>query len=90
MMHLGFSKSWPEALESMTGTPEMSATSFIKYFLPLYDFLDQENKANGECVGWGGENSQKILKVLLFHLRNEMISHFKPNFIQRNTNNGNF
>ncbi len=41
MMHLGFSKSWPEALEGMTGTPEMSAKSFIKYFLPLYDFLDQ-------------------------------------------------
>jgi peptidyl-dipeptidase A len=55
MMHLGFSKSWPEALETMTGTPEMSAKSFITYFLPLYDFLEQENKANGECVGWGGE-----------------------------------
>jgi hypothetical protein len=41
MMHLGFSKSWPEALEGMTGTPEMSAKSFIKYFLPLYDFLDE-------------------------------------------------
>ena len=54
MMGLGFSASWPEALESMTGSGEMSAESFIKYFLPLYDFLDQDNKANGECIGWGG------------------------------------
>ena len=52
LMQLGFSKSWPEALEAMTGTKEMSAESFIKYFLPLYDFLVQEN--NGECIGWSG------------------------------------
>ena len=55
MMSLGFSKSWPEALESMTGSPEMSARSFIKYFLPLYQYLEQENSANGECIGWGSE-----------------------------------
>ncbi len=54
MMQNGFSKSWPQVLEDMTGTPEMSASSFLKYFLPLYDFLAQENAKNGECVGWGG------------------------------------
>jgi peptidyl-dipeptidase A len=55
MMSLGFSKSWPEALKSMTGSPEMSARSFIKYFLPLYKYLKQENSANDECIGWGSE-----------------------------------
>ncbi len=54
MMAPGFSKSWPEALEQMTGTSEMSAGSFIKYFLPLYDFLARENAMNKECVGWKG------------------------------------
>ena len=60
MMGLGFSKSWPEALEMMTGSPEMTAQSFIKYFLPLYEFLDNENKANGECIGWGGKSTGQI------------------------------
>ena len=59
-MGLGFSKSWPEALEMMTGSPEMTAQSFIKYFLPLYEFLDNENKANGECIGWGGKSTGQI------------------------------
>jgi peptidyl-dipeptidase A len=55
MMRLGFSRPWPEALEGMTGSGEMSAGSFIKYFLPLYDFLAQENDNNNECIGWGGK-----------------------------------
>ena len=54
LMQLGFSKPWPEALEAMTGTKEMSADSFIKYFLPLYDFLAGENE--GECIGWAGKS----------------------------------
>ena len=66
MMALGFSKSWPEALEQMTGSPEMSAQSFIKYFLPLYDFLDEQNKANGECIGWGGNCFTFITTVICF------------------------
>lgn len=53
-MSLGFSKSWPDALQNMTGSPVMSAESLIKYFLPLYDFLEQENARTNECVGWGG------------------------------------
>ena len=52
LMQLGFSKPWPEALRPMTGSPKMSAESFIKYFLPLYDFLVKENDRNNEVVGW--------------------------------------
>ena len=39
VMSAGFSNSWQEAIEQLTGAPVMSAESFIKYFLPLYDFL---------------------------------------------------
>ena len=51
-MKLGFSQPWPQTLEAMTGSDRMSAGSFVKYFLPLYDFLEEENGKNGECIGW--------------------------------------
>ena len=54
MMQPGFSKSWPDALEAMTGSREMSAHSFLTYFLPLYDFLSSENAKSNECIGWEG------------------------------------
>ena len=55
VMSAGFSNSWQEAIEQLTGAPVMSAESFIKYFLPLYEFLEQENSAAGLCIGWGGK-----------------------------------
>ena len=54
-MSAGFSQPWQEAIEQLTGAPVMSAESFIKYFLPLYEFLQQENTAAGLCIGWGGQ-----------------------------------
>ena len=59
----GFSKPWQEAINEMTGTPEMTASSFIKYFSPLYDFLEQENIANGRCIGWGGKNTTLLIII---------------------------
>ena len=55
MMQPGFSRSWPEALQAMTGSSKMSARSFLLYFLPLYDFLASENAKSNECIGWGGK-----------------------------------
>ena len=63
MMQPGFSRSWPEALQAMTGSSKMSARSFLLYFLPLYDFLASENAKSNECIGWGG----KILLKALNH-----------------------
>ena len=54
-MKLGFSQPWPQTLEAMTGSDRMSAGSFVKNFLPLYDFLEEENGKNGECIGWAGK-----------------------------------
>ena len=54
-MEPGFSKSWPDALKTMTGSSKMSARSFLTYFLPLYEFLSQENAKTNECIGWGGK-----------------------------------
>lgn len=62
LMEAGFSKQWPDALESMTGSKEMSAKSFITYFLPLYTFLEKENE--GECIGWAGDCEDEAKKWL--------------------------
>ena len=66
VMEGGFAKPWQEALQDMTGcrclldinlapsflgSPEMTAASFLKYFSPLYDFLEQENEKAGACIG---------------------------------------
>ena len=56
MMKLGMSKHWSDQMRMITEgkTNKMSGESFLKYFLPLYFFLEEENRNNGDCVGWGG------------------------------------
>ncbi len=50
MLEMGQSKPWPEALEALTGKPDMDATAIIDYFAPLKEWLDQQNE--GKPVGW--------------------------------------
>ena len=50
MLEMGRSKPWPEALEAMTGSPQMDATAILDYFAPLKVWLDQQNSAR-QC-GW--------------------------------------
>jgi peptidyl-dipeptidase A len=50
MLEMGRSKPWPEALEALTGSPEMDATAILDYFAPLQEWLDQQN-AGLQC-GW--------------------------------------
>jgi peptidyl-dipeptidase A len=50
MLQMGRSRPWPEALEALTGSPEMDATAILDYFAPLQAWLDQQN-ANRQC-GW--------------------------------------
>ena len=42
-LSLGLSKHWTEALESLTGTPEVSAQPILDYFKPLMDYMKKEN-----------------------------------------------
>ncbi|KAH1174233.1 angiotensin-converting enzyme isoform X1 [Mauremys mutica] len=51
-MKLGYSKPWPEAMQLITGQPNMSADALMTYFKPLTDWLIQENTRNGETLGW--------------------------------------
>ena len=50
MLELGQSKTWQEALETLTGSPQMDATAILDYFAPLKDWLDEQNK--GRTCGW--------------------------------------
>uniref|UniRef100_A0A8C3XMN8 Angiotensin-converting enzyme n=1 Tax=Chelydra serpentina TaxID=8475 RepID=A0A8C3XMN8_CHESE len=51
-MKLGYSKPWPEAMQLITGQPNMSADALMTYFKPLTDWLAAENAKNGETLGW--------------------------------------
>lgn len=50
MLEMGASRPWPEALEAITGSPEIDATAIVDYFQPLLTWLDQQNK--GRSCGW--------------------------------------
>lgn len=49
-LSLGASKPWPEVLEIMAGTRELSGSSIKRYFAPLERWLDEQIK--GETIGW--------------------------------------
>ncbi|XP_043911144.1 angiotensin-converting enzyme [Protopterus annectens] len=49
-MKLGFSKPWPDAMALITGQPNMSAQALLKYFQPLTEWLQKQNKE--ETLGW--------------------------------------
>lgn len=51
-MKLGNSKPWPEVMKAITGNTSMSAEPLLEYFKPLIDWLDEQNKNNGETLGW--------------------------------------
>ena len=42
-LSLGLSKHWTEALESLTGTPEVSAQPILDYFKPLMNYMKKQN-----------------------------------------------
>jgi len=50
MLEMGRSRPWPEALEVLTGTREMSARPMLEYFAPLQAWLQQRNR--GKQCGW--------------------------------------
>uniref|UniRef100_F6S8L7 Angiotensin-converting enzyme n=1 Tax=Ornithorhynchus anatinus TaxID=9258 RepID=F6S8L7_ORNAN len=51
-MKLGSSKPWPEAMQILTGQPNMSAAALMSYFKPLLDWLVTENNRQNEVLGW--------------------------------------
>ncbi|MEH3158152.1 MAG: M2 family metallopeptidase [Sphingomonas taxi] len=50
MLSMGQSKPWPDALQVMTGSRQMSGKALVDYFAPLKTWLDRQNK--GKPSGW--------------------------------------
>ena len=50
MLEMGSSRPWQEALETVTGKPQMDATAMLDYFAPLQTYLDKQNE--GRNCGW--------------------------------------
>jgi peptidyl-dipeptidase A len=50
MLALGLSRPWPEAIQTFTGTREISAEPMIEYFRPLLGWLREQNR--GRRCGW--------------------------------------
>ena len=52
MLKLGSSLPWPDALEKLTGTRDMSVKPILKFFEPLKTWLEKTNEINGDQPGW--------------------------------------
>merc|ERR1712018_806614 len=52
MLKLGKSQPWQDALESLTGTREMSVAPILRFFEPLKVWLEKKNQENGDVPGW--------------------------------------
>lgn len=39
-------------MELITGQRDMNADSLLRYFDPIYKWLQKENKNSGEYIGW--------------------------------------
>ena len=52
MLKLGSSLPWPDALEKLTGTRDISVQPIISFFKPLHNWLTEANKLNDEKIGW--------------------------------------
>ncbi|MFW8590838.1 M2 family metallopeptidase [Glaciecola sp. 2405UD65-10] len=50
MLEMGKSRPWQEAMEVLTGAPNMDASAIADYFAPLKVWLDEQN-ADRQC-GW--------------------------------------
>ena len=52
MLKLGSSLPWPDALEKLTGSRDMSVKPILSFFEPLRKWLEKTNEINGDKSGW--------------------------------------
>ena len=60
MLKLGKSKTWPYALEQMTGSKEMSVAPINEYFKPLQEWLVKERCSKKYKIGWPGQPADGV------------------------------
>jgi len=57
MLKLGASRPWQDAMEALTGQRDILAEPLLNYFQPLYDWLKETNRREGNIVGWNTESN---------------------------------
>ena len=65
MLKLGSSLPWPDALEKLTGTREMSVKPLLSFFKPLRKWLEETNAANRDQPGWSIRSRRQIAGPIL-------------------------
>jgi peptidyl-dipeptidase A len=50
MLAMGASRPWPDALQAFTGSREISGKPMLRYFAPLAEWLQAQNR--GRACGW--------------------------------------
>lgn len=69
-LQLGYSKHWSEALNVLTGSPEISADALLEYFQPLFDFLKEQNEHTA-----GGRNLIPGINIILIAVSLSFLLH---------------
>ncbi len=52
MLEMGQGRPWPEALAALTGEKQLDASALADYFAPLKAWLDEQNRAEHNPLGW--------------------------------------
>lgn len=52
MLKLGSSVPWQDAMEALTGQRAILVEPLLNYFQPLYEWLKETNRREGNYVGW--------------------------------------
>lgn len=51
-LQAGSSRNWQEVLKDMIGSDALDAQPLLNYFQPISQWLQEQNRKNGEVLGW--------------------------------------
>lgn len=52
LLQAGSSRPWQEVLKDMVGSDSLDAQPLLNYFQPVTQWLQEQNRQNGEVLGW--------------------------------------
>lgn len=52
VLQAGSSRPWQEVLKDLVGSDALDAKPLLEYFQPVSQWLQEQNRQNGEVLGW--------------------------------------